>query len=44
VPPPFRQGWGSGGESEFGERRGEQMSGVGVDAEFVVAAAEILEA
>jgi hypothetical protein len=32
---------GSDGESEFGECGGELMSGIGVDAEFVVAAAEI---
>jgi hypothetical protein len=32
---------GSDGEREFGERGGEQVSGIGVDAEFVVTAAQI---
>ena len=40
---PFSSGWNSDGEGEFGERGGEAMSGIGVDAEFVVAAAQILD-
>ncbi len=41
VPCP--RGGGSDGESEFGERGGEPILGISVDAEFVVAAAEVLD-
>ena len=43
VRRPPLSGADSDGESEFGERVGEAMSGVGVDAEFVVAAAQVLD-
>jgi hypothetical protein len=39
---PYRRG-GSDGEGKFGERGGEAMSGIDLDAEFVVAAAQILD-
>jgi len=37
------RGLRSNGEGEFGERRQELSFRVGIDAEFVVAAAEVLE-